>query len=80
MSWNVKYHEILMLDLWLQAETTGVTHFGAYYRPRDGHFFTDDDNISTDANIISTDADNINTSTDADNILQEQNADFNRCW
>ena len=63
-----------------KQKRTGVTHFGAHDRPRDGHFFTDDDNISTDANIISTDADNINTSTDADNILQEQNADFNRCW
>ena len=37
--WNVKYHEMLMLmlDLWLQAETTGVTHFGAYNCPQDGH-------------------------------------------
>ena len=30
---------MLMLDLWLQAETNGVTHFGAYNRPPDGHFF-----------------------------------------
>ena len=30
---------MLMLDLWLQAETTGVAHFGAYNRPPDGHFF-----------------------------------------
>ena len=29
---------MLMLDLWLQAETPGVTHFGAYHRPPDGHF------------------------------------------
>ena len=28
-----------MLDLWLQAETPGVTHFGAYHRPPDGHFW-----------------------------------------
>ena len=33
MSWNVKCHDMLMLDLWLQAETPGVTHFGAYHRP-----------------------------------------------
>ena len=41
MSWNVKCHEmlILMLNLWPQAETPGVTHFGAYNRPPDGHFF-----------------------------------------
>ena len=40
MSWNVKSHEMLMLmlDLWPQAETPGVTHFGAYHRPPDGHF------------------------------------------
>ena len=31
---------MLMLDLWLQPETPGVTHFGAYHRPPDGHFFT----------------------------------------
>ena len=30
---------MLMLDLWLQVETPGVTHFGAYHRPPDGHFF-----------------------------------------
>ena len=30
---------MLMLDLRLQAETPGVTHFGAYHRPPDGHFF-----------------------------------------
>ena len=30
---------MLMLYLWLQAETPGVTHFGAYHRPPDGHFF-----------------------------------------
>ena len=39
MSWNIKFHEILMLDLWPQAETPGVTHFGAYHRPPDGHFY-----------------------------------------
>ena len=40
MPWNVQYHEMLMLmlDLWLQAETTDITHFGAYNRPQDGHF------------------------------------------
>ena len=27
-----------MLDLWLKAEAPGVTHFGAYHRPPDGHF------------------------------------------
>ena len=26
-------------DQWLQTETPGVTHFGAYNRPPDGHFF-----------------------------------------
>ena len=26
-------------DTWLQAETPGVTHFGAYHRPPDGHFY-----------------------------------------
>ena len=31
---------MLMLDLWAQAETPGVTHFGAYHRPPDGHFLT----------------------------------------
>ena len=30
---------MLMLDLIPQAETPGVTHFGAYHRPPDGHFF-----------------------------------------
>ena len=30
---------MLMLDLGLQAETPGVTHFGAYHRPPDGHFW-----------------------------------------
>ena len=30
---------MLMLDLWLQAETSVVTHFGAYNRPPGGHFF-----------------------------------------
>ena len=50
MTWNAKWHEtpnymkcqkmlMLMLDLWPQAETPGVTHFGAYHRPLDGHFF-----------------------------------------
>ena len=39
MSWNVKCHLmlILMLDLWPQEETPGVTHFGAitpYDHPR----------------------------------------------
>ena len=29
-----------MLDLWPQAETPGVSHFGAYHRPPDGHFST----------------------------------------
>ena len=33
---NVKCHEILVLGP--QAETPGVTHFGAYHRPPDGHF------------------------------------------
>ena len=28
-----------MMDLRLQAETTGVTHFGAYNCPQDGHFY-----------------------------------------
>ena len=37
--WNVKCHE--MLDLWPQAETPGVTHFGAYHRLPDGHFLSD---------------------------------------
>ena len=43
--WNAKWHEtqkmmlMLMPDLWPQAETPGVTHFGAYHRPSDGHFF-----------------------------------------
>ena len=27
-------------DQWLQTETPGVTHFGAYNRPPDGHFFS----------------------------------------
>ena len=31
---------MLMLYLWLQAEIPGVTHFGAYHRPPDGHFVT----------------------------------------
>ena len=31
---------MLMLDLWPQAETPGVPHFGAYHRPLDGHFLT----------------------------------------
>ena len=31
---------MLMLDLWLQAETPGVSHFGAYHRPPDGHFLS----------------------------------------
>ena len=50
MSWNVKCHEmlILMLDLWPQAETPGVTHFGAYNRPPDGHFFLRHDAHSVD--------------------------------
>ena len=47
MSWNVKCHQMsnvmempmLMLDIWPQAETAGVTHFGAYHRPPDGHFW-----------------------------------------
>ena len=40
-SWNVKCHEMLMLmlDLWPQADTPGVTHFGAYHRPPDCHFY-----------------------------------------
>ena len=29
---------MLMLDLSPQAEKAGVTHFGAYHRPPDGHF------------------------------------------
>ena len=53
MTQNVKWHKqsnytisitqndawCMMMDLWLQAETTGVTHFGAYNRPQDGHFY-----------------------------------------
>ena len=31
---------MLMLDLLLQAETPGVTHFGAYHRPPDGHLLS----------------------------------------
>ena len=31
---------MLMLDLWLQLETPGVTHFGVYHRPLDGHFLS----------------------------------------
>ena len=40
MSGKVKCHEILMLmlDIWPQAETSRVTHFGAYHRPPDGNF------------------------------------------
>ena len=29
---------MLMLDLWLQAQTPGVTHFRAYHRPPEGNF------------------------------------------
>ena len=32
---------MLMLILWPLAVTPGVTHFGAYHRPPDGHFFID---------------------------------------
>ena len=28
-----------MLDILLKAEKPGITHFGAYHRPPDGHFF-----------------------------------------
>ena len=28
-----------MLDLWSQAETPGITHFGAYLRSLEGHFY-----------------------------------------
>ena len=44
-TWNIKYHEMSnvkcheILVLWPQAETPGVTHFGAYHRPPDGHFY-----------------------------------------
>ena len=40
ISWNVKFHEMLMLmlDLWPQAETPGATHFGAYRRHPEGCF------------------------------------------
>ena len=47
MSWNVKCHKISnVMKCWCwiydpnlgQAETPGVTHFGAYHRPPDGHF------------------------------------------
>ena len=43
MSWNVKCHEMLMLmlDIWPQAETPGLTHFGAYHRHLDGNFSHD---------------------------------------
>ena len=42
MSWNAKSHELLMLmlSLWPRAETPGVSHFGAYHPPPDGHFST----------------------------------------
>ena len=30
---------MLMLDLLPQAETPGVSHFGGYHRPPDGHFY-----------------------------------------
>ena len=30
---------MLMLMLWPLAVTPGVTHFGAYHRPPDGHFY-----------------------------------------
>ena len=33
------FMRMLMLDLWLQAETPGVSHFGAYHRPSDGYVF-----------------------------------------
>ena len=35
---------MLMLYLWPKADTPGVTHFGAYHRSPDGHFFTIFDN------------------------------------
>ena len=44
-TWNIKYHEMSnvkcheILVLGPQAETPGVTHFGAYHRPPDGHFY-----------------------------------------
>ena len=53
MSWNVKCHEMLllmlMLDLWPQVETPGVTHFGAYHRPPDGHFLLGIECLAGDA-------------------------------
>ena len=37
---DAKCHEMsnVNVNLWFQAETGGVTHFGAYNRPLDGHF------------------------------------------
>ena len=37
---DAKCHEMsnVNVNLWLQAETIGVTYFGAYNRPPDGHF------------------------------------------
>ena len=37
---DAKCHEMsnVNVNLWLQAEMTGVTHFGAYNRPQDGNF------------------------------------------
>ena len=40
---DAKCHEMTNVNIWLQAETNGVTHFGAYNRPQDGHFFTSSD-------------------------------------
>ena len=38
---------MLMLDLRPQAKTPGVTHFGAYHRPPDGHFSIISDKYSS---------------------------------
>ena len=39
-TWGMMYDAWHMThdDQWLQTETPGVTHFGAYIRPPDGHF------------------------------------------
>ena len=37
---SVIFMLMLMLDLWPQAETPGVPHFGAYHRPLDSNFLT----------------------------------------
>ena len=40
-TWGMMYDAWHMThdDQWLQTETPGVTHFGAYIRPPDGHFW-----------------------------------------